>query len=237
MRTRGQAAGAAAGGFRCRAEAGRLLAERLRDYAGRDDVVVLGLPRGGVPVAFEIASALAVPLDVLVVRKLGVPGHEELALGAIAGDGVRVVNARLVAELALPADRIDEMAAKARQELERSERDYRGERPAPGLGGRTVILVDDGLATGATMVAAIRAARRQVPSRIVACAPVAPRSVCEALRLEADEVVCLLTPANLASVGAWFDDFSPTSDHEVRTLLARGRATPGGDAPTTRGLP
>jgi putative phosphoribosyl transferase len=219
MRIRGHA-GTAAGGFRCRDEAGSLLAERLRDYAGRDDVVVLGLPRGGVPVASAIANALAVPLDVLVVRKLGVPGREELALGAIAG-GVRVINARLVAELAIPEDRIDEITAKARQELERSERDYRGQRPPPELGARTVILVDDGRATGATMLAAIRAARRQRPARVVACAPVAPPSVCTALRLEADEVTCLLTPANLTSVGAWYDDFSPTSDHVVRTLLAR----------------
>jgi erythromycin esterase-like protein/predicted phosphoribosyltransferase len=217
--------------FRDRAEAGRLLAERLREYAGRDDVIVLALPRGGVPVAFEIAQALAAPLDVFVVRKLGVPGHEELALGAIASGGVRVVNRRLIETLAIPADWVEAIEAKESRELARRERDYRGERPPPDLAGRTVILVDDGLATGSTMLAAVRAVKQERPARVVVAVPVAPQEVCESLRREADEVACLFTPAAFQSVGAWYDDFSQTSDEEVRALLDRARRPPAAAPP------
>jgi predicted phosphoribosyltransferase len=209
--------------FRDRAEAGRLLAERLRTYAGGDEIIVLALPRGGVPVAFEIAQALAVPLDVFVVRKLGVPGHEELALGAIASGGARVVNRRLVEELGIPSERVEAIEAEERRELARRERDYRGERPALDLAGRTVILVDDGLATGASMLAAIRAVQQEHPARLVVAVPVARQDVCAALGRVADEVVCLRTPAAFRSVGTWFDDFSQTRDDEVRSLLARAR--------------
>jgi putative phosphoribosyl transferase len=169
--------------FRNRAEAGRLLAERLRAYAGRDDVVVLGLPRGGVPVAFEIARALDAPLDVFLVRKLGVPGHEELALGAIATGGTRVLNERLVESLGIPREWIEAIDAKEMRELERRERAYRGDRPPPDLTGRTVILVDDGLATGSTMLAAVQAVRQDEPERVVVAVPVAPAEVCAALRV------------------------------------------------------
>lgn len=173
--------------------------------------------------AFEIAQALAVPLDVFVVRKLGVPGHEELALGAIASGGARVVNRRLVEELGIPSERVEAIEAEERRELARRERDYRGERPALDLGGRTVILVDDGLATGASMLAAIRAVQQEHPTRLVVAVPVARQDVCAALGRVADEVVCLRTPAVFRSVGTWFDDFSQTRDDEVRSLLARAR--------------
>ena len=174
--------------FRDRAEAGRVLAGSLGDYAARDDVLVLALPRGGVPVAFEVARALAAPLDVLIVRKLGVPGREELALGAIAGGGVQVVNRRLVEALGMPMDRVDSIAARERQELERQERDYRRGREPPDLAGRSVILVDDGLATGATMLAAITVVRLQGAAHVVVAVPVAPRETCDALRRKADVV-------------------------------------------------
>src|SRR3954464_2850355 len=173
--------------FRDRSEAGRLLAERLRPPAGRDDVVVLGLPRGGVPVAHEIAQALDAPLEVFVVRKLGIPEHEETAFGAIATGGTRVLNRPLLDRLALPAEWIEAIEAKERRELERRERAYRGDRPPPDLAGRTVILVDDGLATGSTMVAAVRAARQDEPERVVVAVPVAPPEVAAALEEEADE--------------------------------------------------
>src|SRR4051794_6259739 len=174
--------------FRNRAEAGRLLAERLRQFAGRDDVVVLGLPRGGVPVAFEVARALDAPLDVFLVRKLGVPGHEELAFGAIASGGTRVLNQQLIDSLNLPRETIEAVASRELQELQRRERAYRGDRSPPDLTGRTVILVDDGLATGSTMLAAIHAVRRDDPARVVVAVPVAAPEVCDALRAEADEV-------------------------------------------------
>jgi erythromycin esterase-like protein/predicted phosphoribosyltransferase len=219
--------------FSDRAEAGRVLAERLRGLAGRDDVVVLGLPRGGVPVAFEVSRELDLPLDVFVVRKLGVPGHEELAFGAIATGGTRVLNKDLIERLDLPADWIEAIDAKERRELERRERVYRAGRPAPDLAGRTVILVDDGLATGSTMAAAVQAVREDEPARIVVAVPVADRDVCAALETVADEVLCAVTPTRLESVGAWYEDFSPTSDDEVRDLLSRARrppAAPGLDA-------
>lgn len=169
--------------------------------------------------AFELANALAAPLDVFVVRKLGVPGYEELALGAIASGGVRVVNSRLVEALAIPADWIEAIAAKESRELERRERDYRSGRPPLDLAGRTVILVDDGLATGSTMFAATRAVQQKRPARVVVAVPVAPPRVCKALRREADDVVCLVTPTDFAAVSAWYDDFSQTGDDEVRALL------------------
>jgi erythromycin esterase-like protein/predicted phosphoribosyltransferase len=209
--------------FRDRTHAGRLLAERLRQYAHRDDVIVLGLPRGGVPVAFEVARELDAPLDVFVVRKLGVPGHEELAMGAIATGGTRVLNKQLIESTGIPLEWIEAIDAKERRELERRERAYRGERPPPELAGRTVILVDDGLATGSTMLAAVWAVRQEEPARIVVAVPVADPDVCEALRGEADEVVCVHTPRPLGAVGAWYVDFSQTTDEEVRELLERSR--------------
>jgi putative phosphoribosyl transferase len=212
-------------GFRDRTHAGRLLAERLSEYAGRDDVIVLGLPRGGVPVAFEIARALDAPLDVFLVRKLGVPGHEELALGAIATGGTRVLNNQLVESLGIPREWIEAIDAEEMRELERRERAYRGDRPPPDLAGRTVILVDDGLATGSTMLAAVQAVRQAEPARVVVAVPVAPPEVCGGLREHAEEVVCLLTPPLFGGVGAWYSDFSQTTDEEVRKLLER-RVTP-----------
>jgi erythromycin esterase-like protein/predicted phosphoribosyltransferase len=210
-------------GFRDRAEAGRLLAERLRAYAGRDDVLVLGLPRGGVPVAFEVARALDAPLDVFVVRKLGVPGHEEFALGAIASGGTRVLNQEAVELLRPPPELIEAVTAKEKLELERRERVYRGDRPPPDVAGRTVILVDDGLATGSTMAAAVRAIKQDRPRRVVVAVPVADPEVCEGLRAEAGEVVCLLTPRPMQAVGLWYEDFSQTSDDDVRRLLEQAR--------------
>ncbi|MCW3029544.1 MAG: Erythromycin esterase [Solirubrobacterales bacterium] len=212
--------------FRNRTEAGRFLAARLRHYSGREDVVVLGLPRGGVPVAYEVARELAAPLDVYVVRKLGVPGHEEFAFGAIATGGVRVLNKELIEQLGLPAEWIEAIDAKERRELELRERAYRGDRPPPDLAGRTVILVDDGLATGSTMLAALQAVRLDDPARVVAAVPVAAPEVCEALQALADEIVCALTPQPMRAVGLWYEDFSETSDEEVRDLLARARRPP-----------
>jgi predicted phosphoribosyltransferase len=209
--------------FSNRTEAGKLLAERLRGYAGRDDVVVLGLPRGGVPVAYEVARELDAPLDVYVVRKLGVPGHEELALGAIATGGVRVLNKELIERLNLPAEWVEAIDAKERRELERRERVYRGERPPPDLAGRVVILVDDGLATGPTMLAAVHAVQQDDPASMVVAVPVAAPEVCSALRSAADEVICALTPQPMRAVGLWYEDFSQTSDEEVRELLAQAR--------------
>ena len=205
--------------YRDRAEAGRDLAELLRDYAGREDVVVLGLPRGGVPVAAEVARALAAPLDVFMVRKLGVPGHEELAMGAIASGGVRVLNADVVEALKIPDSAIDRAAAREARELERRERAFRGERPAPQLRGKAVILVDDGLATGATMRAAVAALREMHPARIVVAVPVGAPQACEEFRGEADEVVCALTPSHFQAVGLWYENFGQTTDAEVQAAL------------------
>ena len=176
--------------FRDRAEAGRLLAERLRRYQGRTDTIILGLPRGGVPVAFEVAQALDAPLDVFTVRKLGVPGHEELAMGAIATGGVRVLNKPLLEQISIPTEWIEAIDAKERRELERRERAYRGDKPPPDVAGRTVILVDDGLATGSTMAAAVRTVRLDDPARVVVAVPVADPDVLAALEEEADEAVC-----------------------------------------------
>jgi erythromycin esterase-like protein/predicted phosphoribosyltransferase len=210
--------------FRDRREAGRLLATRLTHYANRPDVLVLALPRGGVPVAYEVASALGAPLDVFVVRKLGVPGYEELAMGAVATGGVRVLNDRLVNRLGIPDDMIDAVAAREQQELARRERLYRDGRPPPDVRGRTVILVDDGLATGATMHAAIQALRQQNPARIVVAVPTASSETCEEMKAEVDEVICAITPEPFEAVGLWYRDFSQTTDEEVRALLARRSA-------------
>jgi erythromycin esterase-like protein/predicted phosphoribosyltransferase len=212
--------------FRDRREAGRLLAAKLAKYGGRPDVIVLALPRGGVPVAYEVASALGAPLDVFVVRKLGVPGYEELAMGAVATGGVRVLNDQLVNRLGIPDSIIDAVASREEQELARRERLYRDGRPPPNVRGRTVILVDDGLATGATMHAAIQALRQQQPARIVVAVPTASPETCEEMRTEVDEVICAITPEPFHAVGLWYQDFSQTTDEEVRELLAR-RTTPG----------
>ena len=210
--------------FRDRGEAGRFLAERLSAYAGRSDVIVLALPRGGVPVAYEVARHLGVPFDVLLVRKLGLPGHPELAMGAIAVGGESVLNEVAVKLLAVSEAEIAAVAAREKRELKRRERAYRGDRPPPELAGRTAILVDDGLATGASMLAAIRALRHQQPARIVVAAPVGAPESCAALREEADEVVCAATPEPFHAVGLWYRDFAQTSDEEVRDLLTRGRS-------------
>jgi predicted phosphoribosyltransferase len=207
--------------FRDRREAGRLLAARLSAYANRPDVVVLALPRGGVPVAAEVARALGAPLDVFVVRKLGVPGHEEFAFGAIATGGVRVLNEDVVRALQIPDRVIDAVAAREQEELARRERVYRGDRPPLDVRGRTVILVDDGLATGATMHAAIRALRQQQPARIVVAVPTASPEACDELKRVVDDVVCATTPDPFYAVGLWYEDFSQTTDEEVRELLAR----------------
>jgi predicted phosphoribosyltransferase len=207
--------------FRDRREAGRRLAEKLASYAGRPDVVVLALPRGGVPVGFEVARALGVPLDVFIVRKLGVPGHEELALGAIATGGVRILNDELIHALGIPDHVTEAVTVKEQEELARRERLYRGARPAPDVRGRTVILVDDGLATGATMQAAIKALRQQHPARIVVAVPIAAPETCDELKTEAEDVVCAVTPQPFYAVGLWYNHFSQTTDEEVRGLLAR----------------
>jgi putative phosphoribosyl transferase len=210
--------------FRDRAEAGRVLAQQLQEYSGRDDVVVLALPRGGVPVGFELARALAAPLDLFLVRKLGVPGHEELALGAIASGGVRVLNDAVVSELGLTPRDVERAATVEGRELERREQLYRNGRAPIDLRGRTAILVDDGLATGATMRAAARAVRLQGPSRVVVAVPVAAEQTCRELTAEVDELVCVKTPHPFLAVGSWYDDFGQTTDEEVRELLARATA-------------
>ena len=199
------------------------MAARLGEYAGRPGVLVLALPRGGVPVAFEVALSLDAPLDVFLVRKLGVPGHEELAMGAIATGGVRVVNEAVVRELGIGGEAFEEVAGRESAELERRERAYRGERAAPEVCGRTVILVDDGLATGSTMRAAAMALRGCKPARLVAAAPVAAREACEELRAEVDEVVCAETPEPFHGVGRWYEDFSQTTDEEVSGLLSKAK--------------
>jgi len=210
--------------FADRYEAGRRLAGELCDYVGRRDVLVVALPRGGVPVGFEVARALKAPLDVMQVRKLGVPGHEELAMGAIASGGVRIVSENVIEALRIPERVIATVAAAEAQELERRERIYREGRRFPDVRGRTVILVDDGLATGSTMRAAAAALRSLGADRLVAAVPVAPKESCDALRDVVDDVVCVSTPERFLAVGEWYQDFSQTSDEEVSELLRRGRA-------------
>lgn len=207
--------------FRNRSEAGRFLADKLKAYANRPDVLVLALPRGGVPVAYEVATALKAPLDIFLVRKLGVPGHEELAMGALGSGGVRVLNEDVVNYLHIPDEVIEQVAAVEQQELERREKLYRGDRPVLDVRNRTVILIDDGLATGSTMRAAAVALRQQQPARIVVAVPVAAAETCNEFRKGVDEIVCATTPEPFYAVGLWYEDFSQTSDDEVRELLAR----------------
>jgi putative phosphoribosyl transferase len=210
--------------FRDRIEAGELLAEQLTGYANRPDVLVLGLPRGGVPVAFCVAKKLNAPFDVFVVRKLGLPGHPELAMGAIASGGVRVLNGEVVDSLRVPDQVIDAVAEQEQRELERRERAYRGDRPVPAVDGRTVIIVDDGVATGSTMVAAIAALRQLGAGRTVVAAPTIARSTYDYLRKSADAVVAVIVPEEFYGVGQWYEDFSQTTDDEVRELLAQVRS-------------
>lgn len=208
--------------FRDRAEAGRLLAAALDRYEGQPDLLVLALPRGGVVVAAPVARRLGAPLDVILVRKLGVPGHEELAMGAIASGGVRILSEDIIAALGIPDRDIAAVAAAEEDELERREQAYRGVRTPPEVGGKTIILVDDGVATGATMRAAAAVIRSQAPRRLVIAVPVAPPSTCTALRADVDEVVCLLTPESFHSVGEWYDEFEQATDEEVNRLLRAG---------------
>jgi putative phosphoribosyl transferase len=205
--------------FRDRTEAGELLASKLLQYAGRPDVQVLALPRGGVPVALEVAKALKAPLDVFVVRKLGVPGHEELAMGAVASGGVRVLNRDVIESLRIPRAMIEAVSAQELQELSRRERLYRDDRPPPQIRNHIVILVDDGLATGSTMRAAVAALRKLHPSKIIVAVPAAAPSTCDEFRSEVDEIVCAETPQPFYAVGAWYEDFSQVSDDQVRKML------------------
>jgi putative phosphoribosyl transferase len=207
--------------YRDREDAGRRLATELASYADRDAVVVLALPRGGVPVAFEVARLLHAPLDMFLVRKLGVPGHPELAMGAIASGGVRVLSHDIISQLVVTPEEVEAATTREGVELDRRDRLYRGDRPPTPLAGRTVILVDDGLATGATMEAAIQAVRQSNPARIIVAAPVGAAETCERLRALADEVVCASRPDHFQAVGLWYDRFDQTSDEEVIELLNR----------------
>jgi putative phosphoribosyl transferase len=207
--------------FRNRTEAGKLLASQLTDYANRSDVLVLGLPRGGVPVAYEVAKELDAPLDVCLVRKLGVPGHKELAMGAIAAGGVRVINENVIDWLRISPETINEVAAMEIRELDRRSHIYRGNRPLPKVKNHTIILVDDGIATGATIRAAISTLKKQKPRKLVVAVPVAGLSTCEELQAEVDEVVCILKPEDLYAIGLWYEDFQQTTDAEVCELLTR----------------
>jgi predicted phosphoribosyltransferase len=214
--------------YRDRRDAGRKLARELSQTVDCSNAIVLGLPRGGVPVAFEVAKALGVPLDIFLVRKLGVPGHRELALGAIASGDVSVLNQDVVHMLDISPATIDAIAAREQRELRRRERVYRGDRPEPDLRGRSVILVDDGLATGASMQAAVKALRARKPAHIVVAVPTAPPETCVELEDQVDEVVCPVTPQPFFGVGAWYEDFSQTTDEEVRELLEQAdRLMPG----------
>jgi putative phosphoribosyl transferase len=211
--------------FRDRVEAGLLLAEQLRAYERHPDAIVLALPRGGVPVAYEVATALGLPLDIFVVRKLGVPGYRELAMGAIASGGIRVLNEDVLRALPDAAAMVAEVTTQETRELERRERDYRGDRPPPEVSGRVVILIDDGLATGATMLAAIAALRKKAPAKIAVAVPVCPPETCREIERAADEVVALLAPDWFRGVGQFYEDFAQTTDEEVRDLLARAAVT------------
>jgi putative phosphoribosyl transferase len=205
--------------FRDRTDAGRSLARELTAYANRPDVLVLGLPRGGVPVAYEVAVALRAPLDIILVRKLGVPGEQELAMGAIASGGVRVLNEDVVRMIGIPNSVIEAVAAKEQRELDRRERLYRGARPAPVIEGKTIILVDDGIATGATVRAAIALVRQQRPAAVVVATPVAPASTCDELEADVDELICVMAPRDFLAIGFWYESFPQTTDDEIRLLL------------------
>jgi predicted phosphoribosyltransferase len=205
--------------FRDRRDAGRKLAQELLHYANRPDVIVLALPRGGVPVGYEVALALNAPLDIFIVRKLGLPGQEELAIGAIASGGIRVLNEDIIRALNIPQGMIDHIAQRELQELQRREHSYRGDRPAPEVRDRTVILIDDGLATGASMRAAVAGLRTQNPRRIVVAVPTAAPETCEAFQTIVDEIVCAITPEPFLGVGRWYEDFSQTTDEGVRLFL------------------
>jgi putative phosphoribosyl transferase len=209
--------------FSNRSDAGRRLADELVRYSGRKDVVVLALPRGGVPVGFEVASALGVPLDVFVVRKLGLPWHEELAMGALASGGVRLLDKDLIRVAKVSDEEIERITAREQIELDRREQQYRGGRPFPSLEGKTVILVDDGLATGSTMRVAVAALRLENPASIVVAVPVAALETCAGFRDVADDIVCAETPQPFNAVGLWYEDFSQTTDEEVHELLERAR--------------
>ena len=221
------------GAFPDRAEAGRVLGLKLAKYAGAADVIVLGLPRGGVPVAYEVAQALRVPLDVFIVRKLGVPGFEELAVGAIASGGVRVLNEEVANALPNADEIIEAVTQRESVELERREHEYRDGRPAPELQNKTVILIDDGLATGATMRAAVAALRQRGAAKIVVAVPVGPPDTCKEFEEVADEVVCASAPEFFQAVGQYYEDFSQTSDDEVRELLAKAASAAGQDQEPT----
>lgn len=223
--------------FRNRTEAGQRLAAMLGAYAHRPDVLVLALPRGGVPVAFEVARALSAPLDIIIVRKLGVPFERELAMGAIASGGIRVLNTDIIASLDIPPDVVEAVTAEEQRELERRERVYRGDRPAPVIRGRTVILVDDGIATGATIRAAVGAIRQQQPARIIIAAPVAAAVTYDELRPLVDELVCVLTPGALIGIGYWYDQFPQLSDDELRALLAQAWQVDDGQPHESRPMP
>jgi len=206
--------------FRDRHHAGQVLAEKLAPYKNREDVIVLALPRGGVPVAYEVAKSLGVPLDVFMVRKLGVPGHEELAMGAVANGDVQVLNDDVVKSLEIPEEIIEAAARRQQQELKRQQEAYRAGRAGPNIEWKTVILVDDGLATGSSMRAAVAALRRQRPKRLVVAVPVGAAATCAELKHQVDEVVCVETPDDFLAVGMWYENFSPTTDEEVSGLLA-----------------
>ncbi|NDJ20653.1 phosphoribosyltransferase [Nostoc sp. B(2019)] len=216
--------------FRNRTEAGKLLAARLIEYANRPDVLVLGLPRGGVPVADEVAKALNAPLDVCLVRKLGVPGHKELAMGALAMGGVRVINENVVDWLRISKETIDEVVAIEMRELERRNHIYRGNRPAPKVKNHTIILVDDGIATGATIRAAIATLKQQHPRELVVAVPVAGVPTCEELQAEVDKIVCVMMPEDLYAIGIWYEDFEQTSDTQVCELLTRQKLLVANDS-------
>jgi len=205
--------------FQDRQEAGRKLAERLRAYANRNDVVVLGIPRGGVPVAFEVARALRAPLDIFLSRKLGVPGQEELAFGAIATGGTRVLDREIIEAVGISEEQIEQITAKVKKELERRENLYRGAQPPLRVEGLTVLLIDDGIATGSSMRAAIKALRQMKPARVVVAVPVAPQSTCSRLALEVDELICVHTPRDFYAIGQFYEDFSQVADEEVTALL------------------
>jgi putative phosphoribosyl transferase len=205
--------------FHDRTEAGQLLAQRLKEYAHHPDVVVLGLPRGGVPIGFEIAQILAVPLDICLVRKLGVPDHPELAMGAIASGGIRVLNQSIIRELEISPQALAAITRQELQELKRREEIYRGNRPPLAVAGKILIITDDGLATGSTMWAAVMTLRQQHPQQMIIAVPVAPTDVCDELNQRVDQVICLLTPEPFRAIGCWYDDFAQLSDEEVCNWL------------------